>query len=159
MPDPSLFASQDSPLTRALALVRAGGKILEDFVGDPPDEVFHYTNTDGLIGILEGRSLWATDLRCMNDTDELSRGEALLSKALDARTAHPAHGLLARLRDHPAYASALVFGASFSSKLDVLSQWRAYADDGNGFAVASFREDWSSCTSGSAPRRGFTWYP
>lgn len=120
----------------ALALARAGGEVLDEFESNPPDELFHYTDTAGLIGILAGKGeLWATDARCMNDTDELTKGTSLLNRVLAANETHPAHALLARLLAHPAYVSGLVFVASFSSKRDLLSQWRAYADNGAGFSI------------------------
>src|SRR5688500_5904303 len=118
-------------VTLALALARAGGDVLDEFESSPPDELFHYTDTAGLIGILSGKGeLWATDARCMNDTDELTKGDLLLKQAIEANETHPAHALLVRLLRHPAYISSVVFVTSFSSKHDLLSQWRAYADDG-----------------------------
>jgi hypothetical protein len=39
------------------------------------------------------------------------------------------------LLEHPAYVSGRAFVTSFSSEPDVLSQWRAYADNGAGFGV------------------------
>jgi hypothetical protein len=89
-----------------------------------------------LIGILANKGeLWASDVRCMNDTHELYVGQETLRQAMKQRSAHSAHGLLSRLLEHPAYVSAVVFVTSFSAKRDLLSQWRAYADNGAGFAV------------------------
>jgi hypothetical protein len=39
-----------------------------------PARVYHYTSTDGLLGILDSGHLWATDLRYLNDTSELHFG-------------------------------------------------------------------------------------
>ncbi|MBC7817514.1 MAG: DUF2971 domain-containing protein [Planctomycetaceae bacterium] len=120
----------------SLSLARAGGDVLDEFVSGSPDELFHYTDTAGLIGILAGKGeLWATDVRCMNDTDELTLGNSLLERAILAQSAHPAYPLLVRLIEHPAYVSGIVFTTSFSSDRDLLSQWRAYADNGAGFAL------------------------
>ncbi len=128
-----------STLGYTASLARAGGEVLDEFDSGPPDELFHYTDTAGLIGMLVGKGeLWATDARCMNDTDELTLGNSLLDQAIRAQAAHPAHALLVRLLEHPAYLSGLIFTISFSSNRDLLSQWRAYADNGAGF-VMGFR--------------------
>jgi hypothetical protein len=42
-----------------------------------PARVYHYTSTDGLLGILDSGHLWATDLRYLNDTSELHFGRSL----------------------------------------------------------------------------------
>lgn len=120
----------------ALAIARAGDEALEEPDSSLPEQLFHYTDTAGLIGILANKGqLWATDVRCMNDTDELTLGESLLEEALSTKSEHPAHPLLIRLMAHPAYVSGIVFTISFSACSDLLSQWRAYADNGAGFAV------------------------
>jgi len=123
-------------LNLSIALARAGGEVLDEFDSGTPEELFHYTDTAGLIGILSGKGeLWATDVRCMNDTDELALGTSLLHRAIQNQATHPAQALLARLLQHPAYVSGIVFTISFTSERDQLSQWRAYANDAAGFAI------------------------
>ena len=109
-------------------LARTGGEVLDELNSDPSKvkELFHYTDTGGLIGILGGKGeLWARDARCMNDTDELTLGRDLLHEAIRCAVAHPAHPLLVRLLGHPAYLSVVIFTTSFSKERDLLSQWRA----------------------------------
>lgn len=45
--------------------------------------VYHYTRMPALKGILTTRSLWATDLRYLNDTAEYSYGVGMFSQELD----------------------------------------------------------------------------
>lgn len=47
-----------------------------------PDVLYHYTNLGGLTGILQSRKLWATDIRYLNDANELSYGVAEMSALL-----------------------------------------------------------------------------
>lgn len=70
-----------------------------------PDELFHYTDVNGLIGLVQNKGeLWATDVRCMNDTGELKHGRALLKDALRSYSHHPAAHVLEDLFQHPPHA-------------------------------------------------------
>src|SRR5262245_35461511 len=93
----------------AIQITRVADEVLgED--AEIPHELFHYTDTSGLIGILGGKGeLWATDTRCLNDTGELKLGLELLDQAIQAQAEHPSGSLLARLLKHPAYVSGAIF--------------------------------------------------
>jgi hypothetical protein len=135
--DPGLvdFGSMTT-LKHTIALTRAGGAVLDELVSGAPEELFHYTDTNGLIGILTQKGeIWATDAQCMNDTNELTLGRALLDAAIADKKGEAGYDLLARLLAHPAYVSGVVFTTSFSANRDLLSQWRAYANNGDGFAL------------------------
>jgi len=64
----------------------------------PDDLIYHYTDQSGLVGIIERREIWATNVSFLNDTSEVSHGvnylgdhkgellNALIeSRALDSR--------------------------------------------------------------------------
>src|SRR6478752_1774704 len=101
--------------------------------------LYHYTSQSGLLGILNSQVLFATDARFLNDSEELRYVDGVLSgigAELAVRTAF-GESLKARLaagelrtRNHGG-----AFVASFSEQADLLSQWRAYADDGSGYVV------------------------
>jgi hypothetical protein len=38
---------------------------------DAIPDLFHYTDANGLLGILRSRSLWATHFQSLNDTSEM----------------------------------------------------------------------------------------
>ena len=42
--------------------------------------IYHYTDLNGLLGILESKELWATDVRYLNDASEATFGEERLRK-------------------------------------------------------------------------------
>ena len=106
-----------------------------------PNLIYHYTNDAGLRGILESGKIWLNDLFEMNDPSELRHG---VEHAIELTKAM-AQNRSAEMRffaDHfdgirkaGIQRSAHYFIASFSSKGNELGQWRAYADDGNGFAL------------------------
>ena len=47
----------------------------------PAGVLFHYTSLAGLMGVLKTGELWASELRSLNDTTELTRGFDLLARA------------------------------------------------------------------------------
>lgn len=51
-------------------------------MADNPDVLYHYTNLGGLTGILQSRQLWATDIRYLNDANELSYGVAEMAEVV-----------------------------------------------------------------------------
>ena len=104
--------------------------------------LYHYTNGYGLKGILESGRIWFTDYRHLNGPSELTHGidmahdvARLLSMAADGRS----RLFLENIKDlfrHDNFATTLEFFiASFSRARDDLGQWRAYADNGRGFAI------------------------
>lgn len=109
--------------------------------------VWHYTDGNGFLGILNTKSIWASSAVFLNDSaeifesfnivrelardDELGEAElacleVALTRAGDARDA------LGTLRH------VGVFVASFSSRCDDLSQWRSYASGTGGSYCMGF---------------------
>lgn len=105
--------------------------------------LYQYTTAAGLKGIFETEQLWFTDYRFHNDPDEFLYGKKLALEVLDTFSAaapnNYAKQLIESVRSILAsdkLDSALdVFLACFSRKRDDLGQWRAYGDNGRGFAI------------------------
>jgi hypothetical protein len=104
--------------------------------------LYHYTDGRGLKGILESGRVWFTDYRHLNDPSELTHGidmahdvARLLGTGADGRVRLFLENF-ADLFRHDNFAGTLEFFiASFSRARDDLGQWRAYADNGRGFAI------------------------
>jgi hypothetical protein len=101
------------------------------------ETIFHYCTESALWGMLTSQTLWLSSIWAMNDKVELWWGRVLVGLVLarNARKFPPEFrdlvvSSLARPDSH-----VLPLVASFSRNGDLLSQWRAYADDGKGFAV------------------------
>jgi hypothetical protein len=121
---------------------------------EPDGLYYHYCDLAALNGIIEHKSLWMTNLFYLNDSLEHFW---LRNKAIDLlynkadETEHELRQVIdlnARLNlefSRDFYLTLLstiqtstledIFCTSFSVLPDSLSQWRAYADDGCGFAV------------------------
>jgi hypothetical protein len=52
---------------------------------NPPDLLFHYTTSQGLLGIVQTNNLWATNISYMNDTSELTLACRMTREILDER--------------------------------------------------------------------------
>ncbi|MEQ1865157.1 MAG: DUF2971 domain-containing protein [Micropepsaceae bacterium] len=106
----------------------------------PPDTIYHYTDSAGLRGILEHGTIWQTDIFHLNDPSELRHGMSYALDALQAAEKGKKEVQLfarrfAELRDDGLQRSAHYFVTSFSAADDDLGQWRAYAEDGRGYAI------------------------
>lgn len=107
---------------------------LPDINADPlPSAVYHYTDTQGLLGILESGKLWATDYRYLNDSSELLYTYRLASQlareALDGSHGPLAQRFLEEVGSAPrpdVYVETPYYLCCFSEIDNSLSQWRAY---------------------------------
>jgi hypothetical protein len=108
-----------------------------------PPMLYHYTNDAGLKGIIENGTLWFTDIFGLNDPSELRHGFRIAIDILKSRTsaARPEISTFASLLerfdvDRGIEQAGHFFICSFSADGDDLGQWRAYADNGRGYALA-----------------------
>jgi hypothetical protein len=105
-----------------------------------PPVVYHYTTDAGLRGILQSGRIWLTDIFSLNDPSELrhglSRARAILNQK--AASGPPESKIFAKdfaSLDKGLDRAAHYFVCSFSEAGDDLGQWRAYADNGRGYAL------------------------
>jgi hypothetical protein len=106
-----------------------------------PPAIYHYTDGTGLRGILQAGKLWFTDIFNLNDPTELRHGfrPAIELLQAEAETGLPemkqfANNVIAMLQGG-IEEIAHFFVCCFSRSSDDLGQWRAYADNGRGFAI------------------------
>jgi Protein of unknown function (DUF2971) len=126
---------------------RDATKVLQGFVNTveakkPPPVLYHYTNDAGLAGIIESGKLWFSDIFALNDPSELRHGlsiaiETLKSRAVADRPEIETFASQFQRFDLDAgiEASGHFFICCFSGDGDDIGQWRAYADNGQGFAL------------------------
>lgn len=109
------------------------------FVGVPePDsalikeDLWHYTDGPGLLGIVQNQCLWASSVRFLNDSSEYLYGFDIFSSLIDLATAsryiHPYQKrYLEWVRDQVRdVESSDLYIASASLAVDSLSQWSIY---------------------------------
>lgn len=101
-------------------------------VGISNGEVWHYTNSGGLRGILGSNSFWASSFRAMNDPGEIDYGLGIITEVWKSMEAEQSREVVDYIREllNP---ESLMAGfdhvhlLSTSRDGDSLSQWRAYA--------------------------------
>lgn len=99
------------------------------------DRLYHYTSADGLKGILESKSLWASEDRNLNNDSEIGLGLDLALETLenDDRLKFTSPLVAPLLKD--VFQEFAAFVVCFTTRRDLLSQWRAYGDDGRGYCL------------------------
>jgi hypothetical protein len=128
---------QESALSEISAFVDQQSRFWQ--VGNPPRAFFHYTSPEGLIGIVTGTAIWASDMLSLNDASEAAYPYRLIAEVLDAKHPHVSQEHIHRFKTQlTEYTFRLYapFVVCFSEERDLLSQWRAYGNNGEGFALA-----------------------
>lgn len=101
--------------------------------------LYHYTNGDGLKGIIENRSIWCTYINALNDPYEFQYGKKLIEERIDFYIENEEDkniiDALKEIRTFPAVVENThkIFIASFCQNDNLLSQWRGYAERGVGY--------------------------
>ena len=99
--------------------------------------LIHYTNLDGLVGILQSQKLRLTDAQYLNDSSEIREGIKYLYDALErlsfsgdtnSEFQKAYKNVFAHVENYDHFSSELepVYLCSFSEEPDLLSQWRSY---------------------------------
>lgn len=102
------------------------------------DVFYHYCSNETLRAICESKTLRFSDVNMMNDHAEMRHGYEVFEKAagrlIDLGFEKAFFDDVDRIIS-PMAAHVHPVLCSFSKKPDVLSQWRAYGDDGKGVAI------------------------
>lgn len=113
---------------------------LKLYSDNPQETLYHYTSFKGLLGIVDSGVLWASDVRYMNDSAEMKHTADLIRADIVSRIAggHNNPKLLNQFLDWVSYRITnghMLFGASFRSNGNLLSQWRSYSSLGKGVSL------------------------
>ena len=114
---------------------------------------YHYTDASAAKSIIENQEIWLTDVQHMSDKSELKYPLGCIDEVLtnfrEAHSEEPLNTILEALQETllEVFSDFRAFAACFSKSSDKLSQWRAYADDGSGYAIGvRLVQDWSAHT-------------
>jgi hypothetical protein len=121
--------------------------------------IYHYTDLNGLAGILRDDDIWLTNSRYSNDDEELTHGYNLVRRILEEELAKvgvgPRKDFLDQTRvllEQPAPEG--VYICCFCNDGDVLSQWRAYGGNGTGVSIGFEPMRFNYITGADSPPGG-----
>ncbi|MGA2182704.1 MAG: DUF2971 domain-containing protein [Bryobacteraceae bacterium] len=98
-----------------------------------PETLFHYTCSESCFEIIRTSKLWASSAFCTNDATEIEYGVRLVQNVAKE---YLSDNELARINPYIRSWLAEICVACFSAPpADQLSQWRAYAKNGAGYAI------------------------
>lgn len=105
-----------------------------------PNRLYHYTNVVALKSIIETQVLWFTDVRYLNDAEELDYPARLIGSVIESfisNTQDDVETELLRRFTNSFHAEGMIdlFTMSLSEEMDELSQWRGYGEGSGGVSV------------------------
>jgi hypothetical protein len=117
--------------------------ISREYLPEDNDIIYHYCDANGFHSICTNRKLWFNDLLSMNDYLEMHWGYSIWEKAASAKIEEYGKEFLDEIDEaiHFSGLQELVLANCFSTEKDVLSQWRAYANDGKGYVIGFNAKD------------------
>lgn len=105
------------------------------------ETIYHYTNLSGFFNIIKNKKLWLSASNNLNDHYEvtwfINKIHAKPEKVVTDKNEDLINSFWQMLNVY----SHIPYICSFSKNGDLLSQWRAYADDGHGIAIG-FNKDY-----------------
>lgn len=101
------------------------------------DVLYHYCSAETFLSICQNKTIRFSDLFSMNDFMEMRWGYGVWEEAATLVLGKVGKPFLDRIDVvlHEHGKAALSLACCFSKHGDVLSQWRAYAEDGRGYAI------------------------
>lgn len=109
----------------------------ERYLPNDGDLIYHYCSEQSFFAICKTQSIWLSDILEMNDSLEYQWGR---NKVTDVLIKHKEEftqdfrvSLIMGIHSPDTHVRPFI--CSFSKMGDLLSQWRAYAQDGSGFSI------------------------
>ncbi|MCG9630142.1 DUF2971 domain-containing protein [Vibrio sp. Isolate30] len=97
------------------------------------ENLWHYTTVDSAHSIIRSNSVWATATAFLNDKNELTQAIELFFEEIKQRNPRNIDTII--YESFTYHCKYLHYIFSMSTSPNVLSQWRAYGDDGYGLAL------------------------
>jgi hypothetical protein len=99
--------------------------------------IYHYCSADAFLQIVASRTIWLSASYTLNDVSERSWGYSIFARVAGGLKQETGDTFIKSLYIPvvAGYLHSILMVACFFLNADVLGQWRAYADDGRGFAI------------------------
>jgi hypothetical protein len=105
--------------------------------------VYHYCRPEAFLEIVKSRTIWHSAYSVLNDTMEREWGHKIFMQVAEQLRGECGSDVIDRIEKivEISQESSVAMISSYSLDADVLSQWRAYTDDGRGFAIGFSTHD------------------
>lgn len=111
----------------------------KEFLYENVELLYHYTNLDGLIGIIKTKGFWASQIKYMNDSKEYLHGLSIcnniISQLKDQTISTDQVQFLEKVDELLNNGDSENFVVSFCPNGDLLSQWRGYSRGQYGVSI------------------------
>jgi Protein of unknown function (DUF2971) len=110
---------------------------------DTEDILYHYCDAAGFLAICTSKKMRFSDIFSMNDFMEMHWGYHIWELSASGVMDEVGKDFLDKIDEviHSSGIHGLLIASCYSLDGDVLSQWRAYADDGKGYAIGFSAKD------------------
>jgi len=117
--------------------------ISQEMSKEVPDVLYHYTDSDGLKGILTSGKIWATDIHYLNDKSEIQLAFRFIRNEIETQKKGTDKKRTDEELDLMLEALSVVEEVnmsvtSFTENGDQLSQWRGYSEIGSGYSIGFY---------------------
>jgi hypothetical protein len=154
----------DSEANALRVFLQQVGSFTTELIYGVPDgkRLYHYTDLNGLHGIISKQDLWLTDSRYSNDSEEMRHGYSVARAVLEEQQRRAAQSgnqdhiaVLAKLAELLATPPAeAVYISCFCLEGNLLSQWRGYAANGTGVSMELEPSLFETITGPESPSKG-----
>jgi hypothetical protein len=113
------------------------------------DTVYHYTDLATALKIIEGQTLWASNINFLNDTTEFIHGVKIIKEMIEEISTEASKLILTNVvKEIERIYKTDRYVVCFSKNGDLLSQWRGYANNGKGVSIGFKQSGLRSCFHG-----------
>ena len=99
----------------------------------PPIIIYHYTDINGLLGMILSGKIWATHISRLNDSSEYHHGIKVVADCVRAAMPASSKQLVEKILSE--FEKVETYVASYSTEHDLLSQWRSYSGGKVGYCL------------------------
>ena len=99
----------------------------------PPIIIYHYTDINGLLGMILSGKIWATHSSRLNDSSEYHHGIKVVADCVRATMPGSSKPLVENILSE--FKKVETYVASYSTEHDLLSQWRSYSGEKVGYCL------------------------
>ena len=119
--------------------------MIKDRLYEPVDDeiVYHYCRPDAFLEIVRSGTIWHSAYTVLNDTTEREWGYKIFIEVTEGLREECGADFIDHIQAivKISQTNSVAMISSYSLNGDVLSQWRAYADGGRGFAIGFSTRD------------------